>query len=433
MGNTLTVDNEDDNRFNESVYGKTIKQILLDSKIKKNNRDIKDIRIRACCQGAITGSATAEQDSIKNNPTDKFTATSIQLPEFIDEVKNATTKASAITLCNNTSGSCLKKGSKYIGLQAVVNNKDEYCSLANTGANITDRQSCDNYIINRCAKNLYDQGCIYVDEQKKAKFNGLNNMCFSIDGLTTTGPPECGCLNSMTGYVLNTRPQTDNNPYNLTGINTSSSSVTPYSLNVFNTTAERQYPVILDPGCKSSIVSRPNNGLGYSYLTKDYEENKNKPISLCLNDLSFNNIEGQKIDINKIQLQNNCGGVDNKNNKEDTTTTNKDDTTANKDDTTTAKKDDTTDTTTAKKDDTTDTTTAKKDDTTDTTAKKDDTTDTTAKKDDTPAPAPITDAPSSNQITTQQSVGIGIGVYFGIGFIILIILIIVLFIRNKKK
>jgi len=135
---------------------------------------------------------------------------------------------------------------------------------ATTGAPV-----CDSLINNICAKELYEQNCMYVsgyDKDGKAinKWNINNPMC-NISSRTNLSQPFvgsaiCACSNSQLGPNTNTNPSKNlsdklGNAYNINSNNLTAQTDTPYSLNV-NNNSKTIYPKHLDTICTTGL----NNG-----------------------------------------------------------------------------------------------------------------------------------------------------------------------------
>jgi hypothetical protein len=212
MGNIITID-ATDKRFNNSLLAKEVKKIIMDMDMVEESKMVlgKPVKIhlaKACCMNII-----------KTDP-DRHDIVSIAFPEPIDLTDNRCA----------TEGVCFQ--TSYVGLQ-INDDRAKYCGsgetpgkasdviLSSSRANQAGNSVCDNFMMDYCAKSLYDQGCIKVvnksDGKNIAQYidKNTNKMCFDVDNKQTYGPPECHCLNSIVGPNLNTWPAKtlNNNTY----------------------------------------------------------------------------------------------------------------------------------------------------------------------------------------------------------------------------
>lgn len=299
MGNTLVTANDNRNIRQDSLLGKEISKILRE---KKEVYD-KDLRtneiisqpvnqIRACCL-----------DIVKENPSrDEFIT--VKLPEALDENDDD---------CKNN-GRCI--GHSNLGLQFPFKRSEKCSSDFRQG----EGGVCDNWIVNKCAKELYDAGCIKIKKNSKGNnvrvWDTSNRNCFNKDGELIYGSEECVCVNSSTGFNLNNDPSKTikggiaftndyENPYGITGTNLN--NFTKYSLNVFGYDQLTQQPQLFDNRC----ISRINNGSAASgksnaYLLDDY---KNTELSICLNQINVKDSALGEANFSNIQQNNNCNSL----------------------------------------------------------------------------------------------------------------------------
>ena len=299
MGNTLITANDNRNIRQDTLLGKEIskilreKRVIFDKDIK--NGDIIDQpinQIRACCL-----------DVVKENPgRDQFIT--VKLPEALDENNED---------CKNN-GKCI--GASYLGLQFPFKREEKCSSDFKQGS----EGICDNWVVNKCAKELYDAGCIKIKKNSKGNdvrvWDTSNKNCFNSDGELIYGSEECVCVNSSTGFNLNNDPSKtikggiafpDNytNPYGISGSNLN--NFTKYSLNIFGYDQLTQQPQLFDNRC----ISRINNGSAASgksnaYLLDDY---KNTELSICLNQINVKDSALGEANFSNIKQNNNCNSL----------------------------------------------------------------------------------------------------------------------------
>ena len=173
--------------------------------------------MKACCVGAVG-----------TNPGKTL---GIPLPSIPDTIKDINAD------CKMGGVSCLETVN--VGYTIKLNNdaeRGQYC-----GSSMDDKtkdtdlaKNCDKLMLDSCAKELYEQGCIILTNEKNAKtgkrraiWNIKNPQCTNIEKgnpVLYTGSPACTCANSMFGPNLNTEPSKDldktpdkdKNPYGLT-------------------------------------------------------------------------------------------------------------------------------------------------------------------------------------------------------------------------
>jgi hypothetical protein len=296
MGNTLITANNNRN-INDTILGKRVKEILLNQEIVvdkdlKTNKDItqKVNVVRGCCM-----------DIVKPDPTDNEFIT-VNLPEGLtpDEDK----------FCKDK-GRCI--GSSKLGLQ-VKGDRKKICQKnlvpGKTGV-------CDAIMVNKCAKDLYDTGCIIVKTNKKGRkvrvWNAKNRNCFTKRGALIYGSEECACINSATGFSLNTNPsnkikggnafrKNDENPFGLDG--SADNGYTKYSLDIFGYEPQYQKPQIFDARCASKKAA-VGSGESAPYLLDDY---KVKNLTICMNQINIKDSDIGAANFSNIKQNNSCGG-----------------------------------------------------------------------------------------------------------------------------
>ena len=308
MGNSITKDLSD-HRFNEkSLLGIEIKKIMMDydkpiDPYNPTYKNVKQYLAKACCKDVIRPGVSNEKNSVA----------SIAFPIAGDLTQDRCKK----------DGVCLE--TEYVGLQ-IDDERVKYCGKGDTiglaGYNFSiDRDSsgnseCDNYMLDYCAKSIYDQGCITINKNKTGKLVSqftdpkINPMCLDKDKRVNYGPPECECLNSIFGTNLNTKPAKkigDNtgNPYGLEGTATDpENNFSKYSLNIFNQQAGTQRPRSLDNRC-TVAATRGDSGRSSAYtLLID----KLGQVTICLNQINLNDSNIGNANISDLKQENNCGG-----------------------------------------------------------------------------------------------------------------------------
>ena len=308
MGNSITKDLSD-HRFNEkSLLGIEIKKIMMDydkpiDPYNPTYTNVKQYLAKACCKDVIRPGVSNEKNSVA----------SIAFPIAGDLTQDRCKK----------DGVCLE--TEYVGLQ-IDDERVKYCGKGDTiglaGYNFSiDRDSsgnseCDNYMLDYCAKSIYDQGCITINKNKTGKLVSqftdpkINPMCLDKDKRVNYGPPECECLNSIFGTNLNTRPakkigDSTGNPYGLEGTATDpENNFSKYSLNIFNQQAGTQRPRSLDNRC-TVAATRGDSGRSSAYtLLID----KLGQVTICLNQINLNDSNIGNANISDLKQENNCGG-----------------------------------------------------------------------------------------------------------------------------
>ena len=295
MGNSLATDIAGKNSLmKKTLLGDKVKEIMTDYKVDYLNTTVKLHLAKACCNGSVSND--------KNNTN----YISLAFPDVI----NVSGKSQLSTV--------------YVGYQL---NEDPSiaCTEKNIGYNMVKRigdskqnTSCDAFMIDYCAKSLYDQGCIRTEKNKKGDnvFKLVkqtdNPSCWNADDKTqfNYGPPECHCLNSPFGVTLNSKPQRSGtnrwpaatNPFNLSIDQLDPDGYSKYTLNMYNVPIVQQVPTILDPRC---TTRREDNSIMASAYILGKETNPS--INICTNSINFNNSNIGEADFNRIQQKNNCG------------------------------------------------------------------------------------------------------------------------------
>jgi hypothetical protein len=269
MGNTLSKDEYSDKRFGDSLLAKEVKKIITNQETVYLGKPVKIHLAKACCRDVVRKGIDQEVTNV----------VSVAFPKALSK-DNPRCK---------TDGICL--GTSYVGYQ-IDDDKDKYCkqgtvigdiNLAiNLDKTVKSNSTCDNFMIDYCAKTLYEQGCTKMGKNLKGNIvpqfsnKQLNKMCWNEENKMHYGPPECECLNSVVGTNLNTWPARmelppfgSDNPYGLEGTKLDTTSKTKYSLNIFNTDSTKQYPVQLDPRCTTGSTSGDSGRSKAYLLSKD--------------------------------------------------------------------------------------------------------------------------------------------------------------------
>ena len=312
MGNSITK-TEVDSRFNNSLLAQEIKKIMMEysyTDIDKTNdpfnptyHNIRPHLAKACCKDVIAPGISLKPTSFA----------SIPFP-----------KASDITSARcKTDGVCI--GTQYVGLQ-IDDEREKYCGNGTTvglaGYNFSTSRDglgnsvCDNYMLDYCAKSLYDQGCLGVKKNSAGKLVSqitdakTNQMCFNEDKKINYGPPECECLNSMFGPNLNTPPakqigNNTTNPYGLDGSSTiANNNFTKYSLFVFKQGKNFQKPRSLDVRCTEAAERGGTDKTSAYTLLGD----STAGLTICLNQININDSNIGNANLEDVKQSNNCGG-----------------------------------------------------------------------------------------------------------------------------
>jgi hypothetical protein len=305
MGNILSIDQITDKRFGNSELAKEVKTIMTNQETTYLGKQVKIHLAKACCRGVVHKDMTEQNNVV-----------SIAFPKALskDDPK-----------CK-INGICL--GTEYVGYQ-INDDRDKYCKKGNIigdidlsqNASLTaeSNSTCDNFMENYCAKSLYDQGCIKMGKNLKGNIvpqfanKQSNKMCWNDENKMSYGPPECECLNSIVGRNLNSWPSKnntgipfyENNPYGLTGLRTSSDSTSKYSLNIFGSASNQQYPKNNDPRC-TTAVTRGRSDMSSAYLSS--KDNQKNSVTICMNQINLidSNIGGD-VNFKDIEMKNECG------------------------------------------------------------------------------------------------------------------------------
>ena len=306
MGNTTSITKStDDKRFGDTLLAKEIKKIVLDQTSVYLGKNIKTHVAKACCAEAVKTDVAIDKNNI----------VSIAFPIALDPTDDRCAK----------DGVCLDTA--YVGLQ-IEDDRVKWCGDDKTpgiaGYNFStirvgDKYSvCDNFMMDSCAKNLYEQGCIKIGKNKAGASvpqyaNSVENkMCWTKNN-KMRNPPECYCLNSMFGPNLNTWPGQDvagssygtKNPYGLDGDNTDEfNKFSKYSLNIFKADSTKQYPFSLDKTCITTAIGS-DSGVSSAYrLGKDI----GKSVTVCLNQINIVDSNIGTANMSDIKQDNSCGG-----------------------------------------------------------------------------------------------------------------------------
>ena len=299
MGNTLIKSNSDRN-INDSILGNRVKEILRESYIPVKDETGKDVPLKinemvACCTG------NASEGEVNKN---QFIT--VKLPSALDENNK---------FCSS-SGRCIESAN--LGLQ-----------FPNTKCNknwIPGKEgTCDRLMVNKCARELHDAGCLKIKVNKNGKkvrvWDAKNKNCFDKRGNLIYGSEECVCLNSATGFNLNMDPSTkisdhiyskNENPYGIEGPDTGiysgdNNTFTKYSLDIFGYEPQYQYPNVFDSRCagrQKSVAA----GVSNAYKLSNY---KNTP-SICLNQINIKDSDIGQANMSNIKQNNNCNSAQGK-------------------------------------------------------------------------------------------------------------------------
>ena len=316
MGNTLVKDVNSDKRFGDSLLAKEIKKIMMEQQSVYHDKPINIHLAKACCKGAAKKDASLNPNAI----------ISIGFPKVIDK-----THMDYSTKCVGD-GICLERYN--VGFQ-IDGDYEELCGKnGKSGQLLSDiatgdggNSQCDNFMGDYCAKSLYEQGCIGIGKNPKGKIvpkffnNSENKMCWNNKKMSS-GPPECACLNSIFGPNLNTNPGRnivdkvfgDKNPYGIPSDELDDGNLwTKYSLNIFKTDANKQFPKSLDKRCTLATTASDSGTATAWTLSKD----KGGNVSICLNQINIADSDIGKADFSDIKQSNNCGGPSQETSNED--------------------------------------------------------------------------------------------------------------------
>jgi len=302
MGNTL-VKAESNRTINDSILGNRVKEILRESYIPSKDDNGKDIPLKinkmvACC---------TNNTSTDNNTGEKFIT--IKLPSIMEPSSDKGKQAFYEKICVK-GGRCIE--SSNLGL-----------SFPNTQCGEYQPQSdkCNTFMVDKCAKELYDAGCLKIKVNKNGKkvrvWDATNKNCFDMRGNLIYGNEECRCINSATGFTLNNDPSTKfskdpysrfQNPYGLEGPSSGSYSgdlnkYTKYSMDIFGYPRQNQYPQVFDSRCAANDDGNKLTGISNPYLLGDYK----KTPSICLNQINIKDSDIGQANLSNIKQNNNCG------------------------------------------------------------------------------------------------------------------------------
>ena len=304
MGNSLST-NESNKRFNDgNVFSKTIKDILTDQKVVYLDKPIKIHLAKACCAGAI-------------ETNDPHKIVSIAIPRALNK-NDPRCAVDGICLDVDYVGyqinSALEPGAKNIYCKPDDPHKTKSYGNIELGQNsnptMENNSTCDNFMQNYCAKAIHEQGCTKMGQNSKGKLvpqftsDTINKLCYTKQKKMNYGPPECECLNSITGPNLNTWPSSklispfgDSNPYGLVGKQTGDSP-SKYSLDIFKVDSTKQYPEHTDPRCATG-KGRGDTGIASSYLLS--KDRQNKTTTICMNQINFIDSDIKNLEMSDIK------------------------------------------------------------------------------------------------------------------------------------
>ena len=305
MGNTITK-SSDDKRFGDSLLAKEIKNIVENQTSTYKDKEIKIHVAKACCRDVVRPDIGKEQNNV----------VSIAFPRALDPNDERCAKQ----------GVCLD--TTYVGFQ-IEGNREEWCGNENSGGKAGYNFStirgggansvCDNFMMDYCAKSLYEQGCVKMGKNRSGalvpQFSNAaeNKMCWDVENKMNYGPPECYCLNSLFGPNLNTWPAKEiedktfgtKNPYGLEGRYTSlDNNFSKYTLNIFKADKPKQFPRVLDARCAVRATGG-DSGRSRAY-TLAQDDNGN--VSICLNQINIADSNIGNANFEDIKQENNCGG-----------------------------------------------------------------------------------------------------------------------------
>lgn len=284
MGNTLIKSDDVKILKNDTILEKEINKILrqrteIFEKIDGKYLEEPVNQIRACCM-----------DVVKKEPTDKDFIT-IKLPKATDDKQ-----------CKENCLSTEKFGLQFKG------EKMEICGnklVKGRGG------ACDGWMVNSCAKELYDNDCVTIEKDKETGkyYKKWNKKCLDKEGNIDYIRDDCACLNSATGYNLNMDPSVkikggflfDNlneNPYGLKG--DVKNNFTKYSVNMFKVPYKNQQPKLFDKKCLTKEVD-VKKGLSGAYSLPNYDDTENE---LCLKELDMGELD--KKTFSNIEQNTNC-------------------------------------------------------------------------------------------------------------------------------
>ena len=315
MGNQLVVSHGNNNHLNSSILGKKAKQALtnITEEIYDNEGNIIKIPVnkwRACCMNTMN----------KKGSDDLNSFVTARLPYVLNDEE-----------CKNT-GDCLGD----IKVALSIEDEDNYCEnldLDGTkplpdqgGVPKKNKFLCNKFMVNSCAKSLYEQGCLICtkndpnDEYCTPQWNSYNKNCFDRKSKELIhGLDECSCINSTFGFSLNTNPsdqvkeveypKNEVNPYTIDDFDSSltdeNNRFTKYSLDLFDYPTPYQRPINFDKNCSANVASGGSYQSGSSapYLLANYVQ----PTTICLNQIKIGNSKIGEANLKNIQQNNSCG------------------------------------------------------------------------------------------------------------------------------
>lgn len=332
MGNHL-VTSAYDHQIKQTDLGNEISRILKNkqgvskynslpnsNKVNLNDPVMEEpTKIKACCLGV--------NNKDRNSPDSFVTVRIPKIMKLGDKDGNFT--------CNNEEG-CIY----YTSIGLNMKDTDDYCTNNNLGKQfIPNGSDCKSYMINHCAKSLWERNCLKCNKRKPGdygydptrpdicypQFDTSNPNCLNPDGTPSYGPEECACLNSFHGFTMNNHPsnnivggpefaiETDDdigeynkseNPYGVQGTNVQGH--TKYSLNILHSL--NQYPQVTDATCSNSIAGKGQTSTGLSKPFVGGEDLYGKTdISICSNSININYSTIGDADLKNIQMSNSCG------------------------------------------------------------------------------------------------------------------------------
>ncbi len=305
MGNTITK-SSDDKRFGDSLLAKEIKNIVQNQTSTYKDKEIKIHVAKACCRDVVRPDIEKEQNNV----------VSVAFPKPLDPKEERCAK----------NGVCLD--TTYVGLQ-IADDRAKWCGTDKDGgiagysfSTIRGGGSnsvCDNFMMDYCAKSLYEQGCVKMGKNKAGALvpqfanASENKMCWDVENKMNYGPPECHCLNSLFGPNLNTWPAKEiedktfgtKNPYGLEGRQTSlDNNFSKYTLNIFKADKPKQFPRVLDARC----AVRASGGDSSRSRAYTLAQDDNGNVSICLNQINIADSNIGNANFEDIKQENNCGG-----------------------------------------------------------------------------------------------------------------------------
>ena len=305
MGNTITK-SSDDKRIGDSLLAKEVKNILQNQTSTYRDKQIRIHVAKACCRDVVRPDIEKEQNNV----------VSIAFPRPLNPKDERCAK----------NGVCLDTG--YVGLQ-IADDRSKWCGTDKDGGiagyNFStirgggSNSVCDNFMMDYCAKNLYEQGCVKMGKNKAGalvpQFSNPseNKMCWDSENKMNYGPPECHCLNSLFGPNLNTWPAKEiedktfgtKNPYGLEGRQTSlDNNFSKYTLNIFKADKPKQFPRVLDARC----AIRASGGDSSRSRAYTLAQDDNGNVSICLNQINIADSNIGNANFEDIKQENNCGG-----------------------------------------------------------------------------------------------------------------------------